>query len=56
MTATTTTARPSTRLHEVYDPTRSAIVYCGPSGRCAEYVAKLPTARRERVIVRPAGR
>ena len=56
MTATTTTARPSTRLHEVYDPARVAIIYCGSSARCADYVANLPAIRRRRVVVRPAGR
>jgi hypothetical protein len=46
-------AKPSTRLHEVFNPAYCMIVYCGSQNACLRYVGNRPN---QGLIVRPAGR
>ena len=48
--------KPTTRLHEVFDPQMQAIIKTGGALACARYINSLPVNRRDRMVLRPAGR
>jgi hypothetical protein len=45
--------KPSTRLHEVYNPKFGLIVFCGSQSACVRYVSNKPG---KGLVVRVAGR
>lgn len=47
------TRKPSTRLHEVFDPKFGLIRFCGSQSACFRYAENKPGTG---LIVRPAGR
>jgi hypothetical protein len=45
--------KPSTRLHEVFNPKFNLIVFCGSQNACVRYAGNKPA---EQLVVRPAAR
>jgi hypothetical protein len=45
--------KPTTRMHEVYNPTFRLIPFCGSLSACQRYVSNKPDSS---LVIRPAGR